>query len=136
MRSQRTSTPNLLEREPELEALGAAVARAAEGTGGCLLIEGPAGVGKSRLMASGRALAQDAGLSVLEARGAARERDFAFGVARQLSNSPSPPPAWRSARRCWREPPGCRAGLWAVPALRWWPRAPTPPSGRCMASTG
>ena len=88
MRSQRTSTPNLLEREPELEALGAAVARAGEGTGGCLLIEGPAGVGKSRLMASGRALAQDAGLSVLEARGAARERDFAFGVARQLFEQP------------------------------------------------
>ena len=88
MRSQRTSTPNLLEREPELEALGAAVARAAEGTGGCLLIEGPAGVGKSRLMASGRTLAEDAGLNVLEARGAARERDFAFGVARQLFEQP------------------------------------------------
>ena len=39
-------------------------------------------------MASGRALAEDAGLSVLEARGAARERDFAFGVARQLFEQP------------------------------------------------
>ena len=84
MRSQRTSTPHLLEREPELDALGRAVARAREGSGGCLLIEGPAGVGKSGLMASGRALAQEAGLRVFEARGAARERDFAFGVARQL----------------------------------------------------
>jgi DNA-binding CsgD family transcriptional regulator len=83
-----TSTPHLLEREPELEALGAAVERAREGSGGCLLIEGPAGVGKSRLMASARALAQDAGLRVLEARGAARERDFAFGVARQLFEQP------------------------------------------------
>ena len=35
-------------------------------------------------MASGRALARDAGLRVLEARGAVRERDFAFGIARQL----------------------------------------------------
>ncbi len=84
MRSQPTSTPHLLEREPELEALGRAVARASSGQGCCLLIEGPAGVGKSRLLAGGRALASEAGLRVLEARGAARERDFAFGVARQL----------------------------------------------------
>ena len=84
MRSQTTSIPHLLEREPELDALRRAVERAHEGAGGCVLIEGPAGVGKSRLMASGRALAREAGLRVLEARGAARERDFAFGIARQL----------------------------------------------------
>jgi DNA-binding CsgD family transcriptional regulator len=88
MRSQSTSTPHLLEREPELEALGAAVERAREGAGGCVLIEGPAGVGKSGLMASARRLAQVAGLRVLEARGATRERDFAFGVARQLFEQP------------------------------------------------
>ena len=88
MRSQRTSTPHLLEREPELDALAGAVSRTREGSGGCLLIEGPAGVGKSGLMASGRALAQEAGLRVFEARGAARERGFAFGVARQLFEQP------------------------------------------------
>jgi DNA-binding CsgD family transcriptional regulator len=88
MRSETTSIPHLLEREPELEALGAAVERTREGGGCCLVIEGPAGVGKSRLVASGRALAQEAGLSVLEARGAAREREFAFGVARQLFEQP------------------------------------------------
>jgi DNA-binding CsgD family transcriptional regulator len=82
------STPHLLEREPELRALGGAVERAREGRGACLLVEGPAGVGKSRLMASARGLAEDAGLRVLEARGAARERDFPFGVARQLFEHP------------------------------------------------
>jgi AAA ATPase domain len=84
MPSQTTSIPHLLEREPELDALGRAVERARDGAACCLLIEGPAGVGKSRLMASGRALARDAGLRVLEARGAVRERDYAFGIARQL----------------------------------------------------
>ncbi len=88
MRSKTTSIPHLLEREPELAALGGAVARTREGEGGCLLIEGPPGVGKSRLLASGRSLAAEAGLRVLEARGAALEREFAFGVARQLFEQP------------------------------------------------
>jgi DNA-binding CsgD family transcriptional regulator len=88
MRSQTTSIPHLLERESELDALRGAVRRAREGAGGCLLIEGPAGVGKSRLLASARGLARDAGLRVLEARGAALERQFAFGVARQLFEQP------------------------------------------------
>ena len=79
-----TSIPDLLERERELEALREAVARTREGAGSAVLIEAQAGVGKSRLMASARALARDAGLEVLEARGAVLERELAFGVARQL----------------------------------------------------
>ena len=79
-----TSIPDLLERERELEALREAVARTCEGAGSAVLIEARAGVGKSRLMASARALARDAGLEVLEARGAVLERELAFGVARQL----------------------------------------------------
>jgi predicted ATPase len=59
MRTQTTSIPDLLEREPELEALKEAVARTREGAGRALLIEAPAGVGKTRLVASVRALARD-----------------------------------------------------------------------------
>ena len=66
MGSQTTSTPALLERESELEALTAAVARAAEGTGRVVLIEGPAGVGKSRLLASARSSAREAGMQALD----------------------------------------------------------------------
>jgi DNA-binding CsgD family transcriptional regulator len=88
MRSKPTTIPHLLEREPELEALDDALARTRDGTGGCLLIEGPAGVGKSRLLATARTRAAEAGVRVLEARGAALERDFAFGVARQLFEQP------------------------------------------------
>ena len=88
MGSQTTSIPTLLERERELEALGAAVARTREGGGGALLIEAPAGVGKSRLVASARVLGREAGLRVLEAHGAVLEQEFAFGVARQLFEHP------------------------------------------------
>ncbi|HEY1277915.1 MAG TPA: AAA family ATPase [Thermoleophilaceae bacterium] len=88
MRSQPTSIPHLLERELELETIGRAVSTAADGAGGCLLIEGPAGVGKSRLLAGARTLAGEAGMPVLEARGALLEREFAFGVVRQLFEHP------------------------------------------------
>ena len=77
----------LLERTYELDVLGRAVARAARGAGGIVLIEGGPGLGKSRLAESARAAARDAGLLVLRARGAELEREFAFGVARQLFES-------------------------------------------------
>jgi DNA-binding CsgD family transcriptional regulator len=88
MPTQATSIPDLLEREAELEALNGAVERVRDGAGGWLLIEGPAGVGKSRLLASARARAQETGLPVLAARGAPFERGFAFGVARSLFEQP------------------------------------------------
>ena len=84
MGSQTTFIPALLERERELEELARAMAGAREGAGRVVLVEGPAGVGKSRLLANVRASAREAGLQVLAARGAVLERDFAFGVARQL----------------------------------------------------
>ena len=74
----------LLERERELEVVGAAIQAAAAGTGGVLLIAGAPGIGKSRLVASARGRARELGMQVLEARGAVLEREFAFGVARQL----------------------------------------------------
>jgi DNA-binding CsgD family transcriptional regulator len=77
----------LLERERELEALGAAVGAAADGTAGLVLVEGPAGIGKSRLLAATRALADERGLRVLAARGGELERDFPFGIVRQMFES-------------------------------------------------
>jgi DNA-binding CsgD family transcriptional regulator len=79
-----TSTPDLLERDDELRAIAEAVERTRDGSGGLVLLQGPAGVGKSRLLARARRDAADAGLDVLEARGAPLEREFAFGIARQL----------------------------------------------------
>src|SRR5262245_24509710 len=83
-----TSTPGLLEREDELRRLRHAIAGASDGAGGLVVLRGPAGVGKTRLLARARSDAAAAGLSVLEARGAPLERAFAFGVARQLFEAP------------------------------------------------
>src|SRR4051794_27068362 len=74
--------PALLERERE--ALAAALASSVDGHGGAVRVEGPPGIGKSRLLDGLRRLARAAGTRVLDARAAELEQGFAFGVARQL----------------------------------------------------
>jgi predicted ATPase len=56
----RISSPVFVGRRPELAALGAVLARAGNGDGSAVLVEGEAGIGKSRLMAR---LLRVAGLS-------------------------------------------------------------------------
>jgi DNA-binding CsgD family transcriptional regulator len=73
----------LLDRDREVAALDDLVAGAAAGSGRLVLIEGPAGIGKSGLLADLRARAQPE-LRVLAARASELEREFAFGVMRQL----------------------------------------------------
>ncbi|HSK61325.1 MAG TPA: AAA family ATPase, partial [Actinomycetospora sp.] len=72
----------VLEREHELAALEAVLDAAAGGRGGLAWVEGPPGIGKTRLLAAARERA--AGRTVLTARGGPLERDFAFGVVRDL----------------------------------------------------
>jgi DNA-binding CsgD family transcriptional regulator len=74
----------LLEREGDLAMLGGVLADARVGEGRVAVIEGPAGIGKSRLLEEARAAADGLGLEVLHARGGELERDFGFGVVRQL----------------------------------------------------
>ncbi len=74
----------LLERERELETLRDGVDRARAGEGALLLIEGPAGAGKTVLAREARAAAGRALMMPLEARGSELEQPFAFGVVRQL----------------------------------------------------
>jgi DNA-binding CsgD family transcriptional regulator len=74
----------LFERETELAALSAALAAARTGAGGLVVLEGPAGIGKSRLLAEARAMADGQGMTVLTARGIDLERDAPFGVAADL----------------------------------------------------
>src|SRR4051794_17699809 len=66
----------LLEREAELAALASALER-----GGCVLVRGPAGIGKSTLLAAAR---ETASVPVFGAMGSELEREFAFGAVRQL----------------------------------------------------
>src|SRR3954452_3288142 len=79
-----TTSTGLLERDRELDAIRRTLAQSAQGTGELLVIDGPAGVGKTALLDTAHDAAGDADLLVLRARGAELERAFGFGVVRQL----------------------------------------------------
>jgi DNA-binding CsgD family transcriptional regulator len=74
----------LLEREQEASLLADALATARAGAGALVLVEGEAGIGKTRLLQLARSQATEHRMTVLQARGAELERDFGWGVARQL----------------------------------------------------
>jgi len=76
--------PGLLERERELAAIESFLDATASGRGAPLLIEGEAGAGKTALLAEAIRLAEQRGFRVLRARGGEYERDFPYGVVRQL----------------------------------------------------
>lgn len=75
---------DLVERERELAGLDALLAHALAGEGGLALLEGPAGIGKTRLLSEVEAHARAAGARVLLARAGMLERENGFGIARQL----------------------------------------------------
>ncbi len=79
-----TVTAELLERERELAAIREALRGAHARSGSVVALEGPPGVGKTRLLAEAAAEAGELGFEVLSAVGGELERGFAYGVARQL----------------------------------------------------
>src|SRR5512132_4292930 len=99
------TTTLLLEREAQVAALRALADAAQSGGGQFVVIEGSAGIGKTRLLAEGRAIAGSAGMRVLAARGGEFEGEFAYGIVRQLFE-----PLLASAA------PGLRAELLSGPA--------------------
>jgi tetratricopeptide (TPR) repeat protein len=78
----------LLERNEELARIESALAEARRGRGRFLVLEGSAGIGKTALLTAACTVAADGGMRVLRARGTELERDFAFGVLRQLFEPP------------------------------------------------
>jgi DNA-binding CsgD family transcriptional regulator len=62
---QRLGVPPIRGRAAELQVIGALVAALGKGRGGALVIEGPPGIGKSRLLTEVMALADKAGLRTL-----------------------------------------------------------------------
>jgi DNA-binding CsgD family transcriptional regulator len=75
---------SLLEREAQVAAFEALADAARRGGGRFVVIEGTAGIGKTRLLAEARAIAGSAGMRVLAARGGEFEGEFAYGIVRQL----------------------------------------------------
>ena len=74
----------VFERERELAAVDGAALRAFEGDGSMVVIEGPAGIGKSRLMAEALSGEAASRLTVLSARASELEQEFSYGIVRQL----------------------------------------------------
>jgi DNA-binding CsgD family transcriptional regulator len=78
----------LFEREHETERLRARLQGATRCDGGAVVIEGTAGIGKSRLLDLTGSWGPGFGVRVLCARGTELEHGFAFGVVRQLFERP------------------------------------------------
>src|SRR4051794_38866259 len=94
--AERTASGDLLlERDRELAEIDEFVG-AVEGSGSrLLLVEGQAGIGKSTLLAEAGRLAGEDGIRSLVARGSLLEREFPFGVVRQLFEPQLAPPGER-----------------------------------------
>src|SRR5260370_38245626 len=72
----------LLERDRELGQIRRHLQRALDSQGSVLIIEGPAGIGKTTMLTSARDAAKGEGFRVLRPRGAQLAREYRFGVVR------------------------------------------------------
>jgi len=71
----------LLEREDELAVLSDALAGARDGRGAIVVVDGPAGIGKTQLLRASTDEAAATQMRVLRASGAALERELPYGCA-------------------------------------------------------
>ncbi len=78
------SNAAVLEREREQQILARMVAQASGGSGGVVIVEGQAGVGKTRLLRIAGELGEASGMRVLRGRGSELDRGFGFGLVRSL----------------------------------------------------
>ena len=82
------ATSALHDRAQELARITGRLAQARAGTGGLTVIEGPAGIGKTSLLAAACSQAEENRMHVLAGRGSELERDYAYGVLRQAFERP------------------------------------------------
>ncbi len=78
----------LVERESELAVIGRAIAAAEGGTGQTIVVEAPAGLGKTALLDAAEQQARAAGWLVRRAAHGPRERHFPYGIVRTLLEAP------------------------------------------------
>jgi hypothetical protein len=90
--------PVLLERDAALNRIDQCLHAAGAGRGSLLLLEGFAGIGKTRLVLAAARRGRELALATLSARGSELEGDFTYGVVRQLLEAPlvGAPPAVRT----------------------------------------
>jgi len=117
MRAESGRGGLVLERDRELERVTGCLQRARQGHGGALAVEGPAGIGKTVLLAAARDMAHDEGFRVLRARGAELEREFAFGVVRQLVEPVVARASFEERAGLLDGPPGVAARLLGLPGI-------------------
>jgi DNA-binding CsgD family transcriptional regulator len=78
------SSTALLERADELASLRRALDGARDGRGGLVLLRGPAGLGRSALLAAGAEAARRDGITVVSGRAGSLDGGTPFGLARRL----------------------------------------------------
>ncbi len=74
----------LLERESELRLIDERLGGVVAGGGGLVVVEGPAGIGKTAFLDAVEPIAAARGVQCLRARGGELERELPYGLARQL----------------------------------------------------
>jgi DNA-binding CsgD family transcriptional regulator len=119
------ATGPLLERTQELARIESALADARTGLGRFVVIEGPAGIGKTALLAATRTAAAEVGMRVLRSRATEMETNFAFGVVRQLFEPPLVEASELERADLLQAAAGVAAGLLGLPGA---PPADGPPS--------
>src|SRR5215469_5791472 len=102
----------LLERDAELARLSALLEKAQAGSGSVVAVSGPAGIGKTELLAAAHRFAGDRGFRSLRARGRELEAGMAFSVVRQLLEQPVMSASAAERRRLLAGP--ARAGAGAL----------------------
>jgi len=146
----------LLERESERDAIGAALRRAEDGQGTFQLIGAAAGMGKTSLLRAAADSAKAEGFVYLRARDSELEHGFAYGCVRQLiepamaSTSDAATQACRAKRRASvsssraslpsaaaratppPRPPRSTRRRWL--ATVWWPSTTSTAPGRSVTS--
>ena len=113
-----------------MAALTALLDAACAGAGRVAVIEGSPGIGKSALLECAKRLAPERGMRGLAARGGALERDFSFGVVRQLFEPFVTADALVERGALFGAPPGSPPSCWAHSR----PPAPSRPAASCSRS--
>jgi DNA-binding CsgD family transcriptional regulator/tetratricopeptide (TPR) repeat protein len=118
------ATEPLLERSDELARIESALADARTGHGRFVVVEGPAGIGKTALLAAARATAAEGGMRVLRSRATEMETNFAFGVARQLFEPPLAKASKLERADLLQAAAGVAAGMLGLPGATQSPPSP------------